>query len=123
MAAFTVQFAFSEQARLFVGIMVDGLQQRHIEQLNVFSQWLKKLTSQGAALTRVACNFVAAGNASDIATLTSGTIPYYHGVVSNRIYNRFSGKIESVFQDASQSGIESHLTLSGQAFQIYQCGR
>jgi len=115
---FMVQFAFSEQPRLFVGIMVDGLQQRHIEQLNErFSHsGFKKLTSQGAALTRVTCNFVSAGNVSDIATLTSGTIPYYHGVVSNRIYNRLSGKIESVFQDVSQSGIESHLTLSAKHF-------
>jgi hypothetical protein len=115
---FTVQLIFPQQPRLLVGIMVDGLQQRHIDQLNErFSQGgFKKLTNQGVALSRVACNFIAAGNASDIATLTSGTIPYYHGVVSNQTYNRLSGKIESIFQDASQSGIESHLTLSAKHF-------
>ena len=93
---FTVQLIFSQQPRLFVGIMVDGLQQRHINQLNErFSQGgFKKLTNQGVGLTIVACNFIAAGNASDTTTLTSGTIPYYHGVVSSQTLDRLSGIIE-----------------------------
>ncbi len=98
--------------------MIDGLQQKHVEQLSdrFSSGGLKKLTSQGAAFSRIACNIVSAGNAPDIATLTSGTVPYYHGVVSNQVYNRFTGEIESVFHDQSHSGIETHLKLSAKNF-------
>ena len=106
-------FSFA-QPRLIVGIMVDGLQQRHVEQLSdrFGTGGIKKLTSQGAAFSRITCNTLSAGNASDIATLTSGTVPYYHGVVSNQVYNRLTDKIESIFLDQHQSGIESHLKLS-----------
>jgi len=106
------------QPRLVVGIMIDGLQQRHVEQLSdrFYAGGLKRITGNGASFPWIACNIVSAGNASDIATLTSGTVPYYHGVVSNRVYKRNRGQVESVFQDASFAGIESHLTLSAKNF-------
>lgn len=108
------QFVFSQKPRLLVGIMVDGLQQKHIEQLEdrFVHGGLKKLTTEGTKLTNIACNYVASGNATDIATLTSGTIPYYHAVVSNQVYQRKSNTIESIFHDKAYMGIESHLHLS-----------
>jgi len=106
------------QPRLVVGIMVDGLQQNHIEQLHdrFSSGGFRKLTNSGIALNNIACNINSSGNACDIATITSGTVPYYHGVVSNFILNKSTGKIESIFQDQAFSGIESHLKLSAKNF-------
>lgn len=106
------------QPRLVVGIMVDGLQQTHIDQLSdrFNAGGFKKLTAGGTSFTRLVCNVISAGNASDIATITSGTLPYYHGVVSNQVYNRNTDKIESVFQDASFSGIETKLNISAKKF-------
>ena len=111
-------FLVSAQPRLVVGIMVDGLQQRHIEELQdrFVTGGFKKLTGEGVAFSNIACNIVSSGNATDIVTLASGTVPYYHGVVSNLVFNRNTGNVESVFQDAAYSGIESPLKLSARNF-------
>lgn len=111
-------FIVSAQPRLVVGIMVDGLQQRHIEELRdrFVAGGFKKLTGEGVSFPNIVCNIVSSGNATDIVTLTSGTVPYYHGVVSNQVFNRNTGNVESVFQDAAYSGIESPLKLSARNF-------
>lgn len=111
-------FIVSAQPRLVVGIMVDGLQQRHIEELRdrFVAGGFKKLTDEGVSFPNIVCNIVSSGNATDIVTLTSGTVPYYHGVVSNQVFNRNTGNVESVFQDAAYSGIESPLKLSARNF-------
>lgn len=107
------QIAFS-QPRLVVGIMVDGLQQRHLDQLwtRFDANGLKKLAGEGAKFERLACNIVSAGNATDITTLLTGTVPYYHGIVSTNVYDRSTDKMSSVFSDKLQSGIETKLKLS-----------
>jgi len=100
--------------RLVVGIMVDGLQHRHIEQLwtRFEPNGFKRLTGQGAHFTSIASNIVSAGNTSDIATIMTGTVPYYHGVTSSTVLNRTNGFYESIFFDRSQEGIETELKLS-----------
>ncbi len=102
------------QPKLVVGIMVDGLQQKHIEQLhNRFSaNGLRKLTEAGISFSRMKSNVVSMGNASDITTIMTGTVPYYHGVTANQAYNKLANRTESVFQDNHYTGIESHLKLS-----------
>lgn len=111
---FFEQALYTQEPSLVVGIMVDGLQAKHLEQLHerLGQGGLKKLTTQGTAFNRLACNYVASGNTTDIATLTSGTVPYYHAVVGDKIFRRNTQKIESIFQDNQQSGIESSLKLS-----------
>jgi hypothetical protein len=102
------------QPRLMVGIMVDGLQQRHLDQLwtRFDANGFKKLAGEGAKFERLACNIVSAGNATDITTLLTGTVPYYHGIVSTNVYDRSTDRMSSVFSDKSQSGIETNLKLS-----------
>lgn len=100
--------------RLVVGIMVDGLQQRHIEQLwtRFEANGFKKLTGQGAEFSNLVCNMVSSGSTTDIATLMTGTVPYYHGVTAATVYNRNTGNPESVFFDRTQNGIETDQKLS-----------
>jgi hypothetical protein len=100
--------------RLVVGIMVDGLQHRHIEQLwtRFEPNGFKRLTGQGAYFSKIACNVVSAGNTPDIATIMTGTVPYYHGVTATSVLNRTSGFYESIFFDRNQAGVETDLRLS-----------
>lgn len=100
--------------RLMVGIMIDGLQQRHIEQLwtRFESNGFKRLTGQGANFNNLFCNMVSSGSTSDIATLMTGTVPYYHGVTGSSVFNRRNANVESVFFDRTQTGIETDFTLS-----------
>ena len=105
---------FADKPRLVIGIMIDGLQKSHVEQLRTrFGQdGLRKICFGGAAINRVECNIVSAGNTSDITTLMTGTVPYYHGITGNSVFNRMNASTTPVFEDKNQSGIETNLKLS-----------
>ncbi|MDR3652017.1 MAG: alkaline phosphatase family protein [Paludibacter sp.] len=100
--------------RLVIGIMIDGLQQKHIDLLwNYFDQGgFKKIIGQGANCRNVSYNIVSAGNASDIATVMTGTTPYYNGIVGNKYYSRSEDVVKSIIQDDSQIGIGTSETYS-----------
>src|ERR1035437_1709160 len=113
-ASLYAQTVSTERPRLVVGIMVDGLQQKHIDMLwNYFdSSGFKKIITQGANCQNVSYTIVAGGNASDIASVMTGSIPYYNGIVGNNYYNRNDNTIESIIQDDAQIGIGTSQTLS-----------
>jgi hypothetical protein len=104
----------SERPHLVIGIMIDGLQQKHLDMLwNYFDpNGFKKIISQSANCRNVSYNIVSAGNASDIASIMTGSIPYYNGVVGNTFYNRSENEIQSILEDESQTGIGTSQTLS-----------
>jgi len=108
------QTAATEKPRLVIGIMIDGLQQKHIDMLwNYFDpNGLKKIISQGANCRNVSYSIVSAGNASDIAEVMTGSTPYYNGIVGNRFYNRSENEIQSILEDDNQIGIGTSQTLS-----------
>lgn len=103
-----------DRPRLVVGIMVNGLQQKHVDLLwNYFdTNGLKRIVGQGAQLNNVSYNIVSAGNASDIASVMTGSVPYYHGVSGNFRYNRLADKIQSVLFDDQEIGIGTKETFS-----------
>lgn len=104
----------SERPRLVVGIMVDGLQQKHLDLLWNYldPNGFKKIITSGANFRNVSYNIVSAGNASDIATVMTGTTPYYNGIVGNSYYHRSLDDIESIIQDDNQAGIGTSQNLS-----------
>jgi len=110
----SAQPSATERPRLVIGIMVDGLQQRHLDLLwNYFdANGLKKIISQGSNCVNVSYNLVSAGNASDIASVMTGSVPYYNGITGNKFYNRGAEEIESILQDDNQIGIGTTQTLS-----------
>lgn len=103
-----------EKPRMVVVIKVDGLQPLHLDQLwtRLGPGGFRKLAGQGASFQRMQSNVHSLGNAADIATVMTGTVPYYHGVVGNRVYQRHQQTTQSVFEDKNHSGIDSHLRLS-----------
>jgi hypothetical protein len=110
----SAQLATTERPRLVVGIMIDGLQQKHIDLLwNYFEpNGFKRLIGQGANLRNVSYNIVSAGNSSDIATVMTGTTPFYNGITGDYFYNRTEDEIQSIIQDDDQIGIGTKQTLS-----------
>jgi hypothetical protein len=105
--ALAAQITATERPRLIVGIMVDGLQHKHIDLLwNYFdSNGFKRIINQGTQIRNVNYNFTSAGNASDIASIMTGSIPYYHGISGNNYYDRSSDKIQSILYDKNEIGI------------------
>jgi len=110
----SAQPSVAERPRLVVGIMVDGLQQKHIDLLWNYldANGLKKIIGEGANCRNVSYNIVSAGNASDIATIMTGSTPYYNGIVGNNFYSRSEDDVQSIIQDDNQVGIGTKQTLS-----------
>lgn len=109
----------NDRPRLVIGIMVDGLQQHHLQQLwtRFNGDGFKRLVASGVSFRSMSTNTTSFGNASDITTLYTGTVPHYHGITGDRVLNISTQELNSVFQDKSQSGIQSHLQLSARAME------
>jgi hypothetical protein len=103
-----------ERPRLVVGIMVDGLQQKHVDLLWNYldTNGFKQIITKGANCENVYYNIVSAGNASDIASVMTGSIPYYNGVAGTNYYSRSDRDIISIIQDDNQIGIGTKQTVS-----------
>ena len=97
----------AEKPKLIVGIMIDGLQQEHINAFwnNFGTKSIKMIVEEGTSLNQVRYNIVSSGNASDVATVMTGTTPSYHGVAGNQYFNRKQKSEESILFDANQVGI------------------
>ena len=93
--------------RFVVGIMVDGLQQRHIDVLWNYldSNGIRRLITEGTSLQSTSYNIVSSGNAADIATVMTGTTPHYNGISANNIYKRSTNNVESIMLDVNQLGV------------------
>lgn len=104
----------SNPPRLIIGIMVDGLQQKHIDFLwNYFdSNGIKRIIENGANCENVSYNVISAGNASDIATVMTGSVPYYTGVAGDHFYSKNASEIQSILLDNNQVGIGTKLSYS-----------
>lgn len=104
----------TEPPRLVVGIMVDGLQHKHLELLwHYFNQnGFRQISEKGAICTNVNYNILSGGNASDAACIMTGSTPFYNGVSGNNYYNRESIEVSSIIYDATQEGIGSSMTVS-----------
>jgi hypothetical protein len=80
---------------------------------NYFDQnGLKKIVSQGTNCQNVSYNIASAGNASDIASVMTGSTGFYNGITGNNFYNRTEDEVQSVLQDDNQVGIGTKQTLS-----------
>ena len=102
------------QPKLVVGIVIDGLQQRHIDLLwnKLKTNGLKKIIENGATFSQIQYNMIAAGKSADYATLVTGATPYSNGVVGDFYFNKNTKKIESILQDNSQAGIGANQRFS-----------
>lgn len=100
--------------RLVVGIMIDGLQQRHLEQLwyRFDNNGFRKIVGLGTQLTNVRYNSISNGLASDVASVMTGSTPYYNGVTGDQFYNKKKAQIESILKDDYQYGVNTNNKFS-----------
>ena len=111
---FSISTFAGERPRLVVGIKIDGLQQSHINDLqsHLVARGLRMIVEDGTTLHQVRCNIVSAGNASDVATVMTGTTPNFHGVAGNHFFNRRASREESILFDPNEVGIGTTHTFS-----------
>ena len=99
---------------MVIGIMIDGLKHSHLEKMwnNLDEGGLKKIITQGSYLNNVSYNILAAGNASDVANVMTGSVPFFNGIPGNNFYSKNKKTIQSAIFDDNQIGIGTKLTYS-----------
>ncbi|MBP1637615.1 MAG: type phosphodiesterase/nucleotide pyrophosphatase [Bacteroidetes bacterium] len=113
----SISFAQSkseEPPRLLIGIKVDGMQPSHIQKLWNYLTigGFRKILTEGTSFERMEQNIVSAGSTADVATLFTGTVPFYHGITGDYYYNRKEKGISSILNDENQVGIGTRDKLS-----------
>lgn len=100
--------------RLVVGIKIDGLQAEHLQRMSKYFTpgGFRKIASESVVVEKMFHNIVSAGNAPDVATFMTGSLPYYHGISSDYYYNREDGQPVSILADKEQTGIGTKDTFS-----------
>ena len=108
------QPSVTERPRLVVGIMVDGLQQKHLDRLWNYldPNGFKRIIERGANCKNVSYNIVSTGNAADIANVMTGSTPYYNGIAGTNYFKRSDREIHSILDDENQIGIGTKMTVS-----------
>lgn len=96
-----------EPPRLVVGIKVEGFQPEHIQQMwKYFTPGgFRKIVSESVVVKNVMHNIVSAGNSADMATIMTGSFPFYHGVSGDYFYSRLDNQTFSVLYDKDERGI------------------
>ncbi|MGN0186966.1 MAG: alkaline phosphatase family protein [Paludibacteraceae bacterium] len=99
--------------RLVVTIAIDGLQNDHIVTLaNRFDKGgLRKLT-EGLVLPTTQCRYVSGGAVTDVATLMTGSWPYYHGIIGEKRYDLVEDDMVPIVYDGRYHGINSVQNVS-----------
>ncbi|MCL2596862.1 MAG: alkaline phosphatase family protein [Paludibacter sp.] len=103
-----------ERPKLVIGIVVDGLQQQHLNLLwdNLLPNGLKRIAEQGRTFNDAQYNILSFGNITDIATLMTGSVPRYNGITGSLFFNRKTHNFENILSDNEQTGIGTDLKLS-----------
>lgn len=102
--------AFAKSPRLTLFISVDSLGSDLFWRMKPrFKAGLLTLSNQGAWFPTARYDYAETVTAAGHTTLVTGTNPSRHGIVSNKVMNRQTGKLEPVFADPSHPPLEAPL--------------
>jgi predicted AlkP superfamily pyrophosphatase or phosphodiesterase len=98
--------------RLTVFITVDSMGADILQRMRPrLKGGLATILNQGAVFTDVRYEYAETVTASGHATLATGANPWRHGVVGNRVLNRATQKLESVYTDPAHPTLEAPLAV------------
>lgn len=100
--------ALAKPPRLTLFISVDAMgSEVFLRYRPSFKAGLAQLSSQGAVFPTARFGFAEAVTAAGHATLATGANPWRHGIVSNRIYDRATGKELPILGDPKHPVLEA----------------
>lgn len=101
--------ATGETPKIVVSIVIDQLRADYMEKyIPLYGEdGFKKLLTEGRVYSNGYYSHTAPDRSSAVASIYSGTTPYYHGVVGNRFLERKSLRVLSAVDDDSQRGINT----------------
>ena len=93
--------------RLVVIVTIDQLTTRNIEANTTYfgTDGFRKLMQQGTVYPNMSYPFTPVDRSNAIATLMTGTTPYYHGIIGNRWLNRTTVQQMGCTDDPEQNGV------------------
>ena len=100
------QTSVKETPKLVIGITIDQLRGDYLELFqNTFTErGFKRLLKEGLVYQNIKFDFPNIDDASAIATIYTGTTPFYHGIVGNKKYLAAKQQEISTFEDTSFLG-------------------
>lgn len=103
-----------QSPRLVVNITIDQLRTDHLETYAPLysADGFKKLLNEGFVFSNGSYNYVPIDRASSIATLSTGTVPYYHGIVAQEWLDKSTLKRQHCVRDPQYGQSPIHLGTS-----------
>lgn len=114
------QQADYQKPRLVIGITVEGLTADYLSMFwnGMGNQGFRKIVENGATLSSLQFDYDATDNVSDIATFSTGSQPYLHGVSWSDVYNRNTRKYQFLLQDDAVKSINGVDQLSARGLLV-----
>lgn len=99
----------TEVPKVVVGIVVDQLRADYLEKYAHLygDEGFKKLFAEGRVYTNGYFAHANPDRSSAVASVYSGSTPYYHGVTGNRFMERKSMRVSAVVDDPAYEGIHT----------------
>lgn len=93
--------------RLVVAVVVDGLHQQNMTLLEPYFEQggLRTLQKEGCCIPQLYFPQLINGGVESVATICTGTTPYYHGISEDYYFDSEERKIYSILTDYGQTGI------------------
>ncbi|MDL2215228.1 alkaline phosphatase family protein, partial [Dysgonomonas sp. OttesenSCG-928-M03] len=119
-ASIQSQTTLKETPKLVIGITIDQLRGDYLElfQRTFSERGFKRLLNEGLVYQNMAFDFPNVNEASSIATIYTGTSPFYHGIVGSKIYLSDKNTEASIFEDNNYLGNYTREKLSPVALRV-----
>lgn len=119
-ASIQSQTALRETPKLVIGITIDQLRSDYLELFrhSFGERGFQRLLNEGLVYQNMAFDFPNLNEASSIATIYTGTSPFYHGIIGSKVYLPDKVQESSIFQDDAFLGNYTKDKLSPKALQV-----
>lgn len=107
----------NSKPKLVVGIVVDQMRYEYLSRFNQFygSDGFKRLMYEGSNFTFAHYNYDFTSTGPGHASIYTGTVPFYHGVIANDFYDKQKKKIANCVEDNNYSNVGSDYKGGGKS--------
>lgn len=114
------QTTLRESPKLVIGITIEQLRSDYLElfKQSFGERGFKRLLNEGLVYQNMVFDFPNLNEASSIATIYTGTSPFYHGIIGSKAYLPDKMQESPIFQDDAFLGNYTKEKLSPKALQV-----